>query len=275
MTTDALGEKPALKPLLGFKPPTRTNCFAFTAFFTPGWLVSLSSQPLKHCFSAAETARSLLSEYFIPPEQQSPIQAGPVGHSYTGVLGQGCHPPPAKFTSDAESPAQTPMRFGFTGTDPQKHLSLYLQASIWLRRLRSQPGRRRRARRCGMLPPPGTTRAGNPHVPPPRGPAVLPQGCGNTPGSGSDANTNFLSSEEANFDNRQGLPYLPVAHRGTATLCLSPRSRGQDHGWSWWLSPPLWRGRFLPSDEFLKHRYSQQRPWRRTWSRDPFCTLTP
>lgn len=83
--------------------------------------------------------------------------------------------------------------------------------------------------------------------PPPRGPAALPQGCGNTPGCGSDANTNFLSWEEAIFGNRQGLRYLPVARRGTATLCRSPRSRGQDHGdhgWSWWLSPPLWGGHF-------------------------------
>lgn len=78
--------KPALNPLLGFNLPTKMNCFDFMAFFTLDWPVSIGSQPLKHCFSTAETSCSLLRKYLIPPEQQSLIQAGPVGHSYVGVL---------------------------------------------------------------------------------------------------------------------------------------------------------------------------------------------
>lgn len=51
------------------------------------------------------------------------------------------------------------------GTDPRKLLSLHPQVKIMLGSLCSQPSRRWRARRCGMLPPPLTTQGLKPSRP--------------------------------------------------------------------------------------------------------------
>ena len=162
------------------------------------------------------------------------------------MLGQERHHPIAKCTSGAESPAQPPPKVWFQGHRPPKTLVLISTGEY----LAPQPPFPARQKMEGMVlrdaASPWDYTCKKALVSPPRGRAVLPRGCGDTPGCRGDANTNLLSSEEAAFGNRQGLRYLRVAHLhchpGTATLCHSPRSRGQghgDHGWSWWLSPTL------------------------------------